>query len=98
MLFAGTAFRAPRKQDVKEWAKLEIMVRGGYKFHYYGGCGPIKHLTAQDMVKKVRKPRTTVDYIDDRKRVGLSVFMERRPGKGKRVPAKHWKGGDTYVA
>jgi hypothetical protein len=45
LTYAGDAFRAPRKQDKKEWAKLEILIRGGITFNHSGGGGCIKPLT-----------------------------------------------------
>lgn len=54
--YAGTAFRAPRKQNVKEWAKLEVLIKAGMLFQYYGGTG-ILPATARDARLKVAKDK-----------------------------------------
>jgi len=71
MLYAGTAFRAPPKRDVKEWAKLEVLVRDGMRFNYYGGNGKLPAT-----VKEAKRARSA------RKRATLYA---RRNAAGKRV-------------
>jgi len=94
MLYAGTAFRAPPKRDVKEWAKLEIYIRAGNCFHYYGMNGIIKPLTKSEIMLKVKwkKRRVLTDHND----IGEHPYVARGPGSGKRVRVKHWRGPHVY--
>lgn len=93
MLYAGSAFRAPPKRDVKEWAKLEVLIRAGMKFHYCGGNGQIKGMTV-NRAKKLRKnivPQLSpkAEHAND---IGRLQYIVRQPGAGKRVFTKAWYG------
>lgn len=90
MLFCGTAFRAPPKRNVREWAKLEVLVRAGMKFHYCGGNGQLKGTTIRD-ARDYRKRVTDKDSS-----IGRTQYAIRRPGKGNRVATKAWYGWDSY--
>jgi hypothetical protein len=103
MTYAGSAFRAPPKRDVKEWAKLEILIRGGMKFHYCGGNGQIKGMTKDEARSRVRErhdrwlPRSANGHPD----LGLVKHAMRPPGNGDRVlvPGSGYAGyyaPDTY--
>jgi DNA-directed RNA polymerase subunit RPC12/RpoP len=35
----GRTFKAPRQDDVKQWRKVEALVRNGITFHSYGSHG-----------------------------------------------------------
>jgi len=90
MTYAGTAFRAPARRNVKEWAKLEILIRAGMKFHYCGGNGQIKGTTKKDAEqyrKRVTKTGTTL---------GTTPYAIRAPGNGKRKATKAWYNWDSY--
>jgi hypothetical protein len=94
MLYTGSAFRAPPKRDVKEWAKLEVYIRAGNRFHYYGMNGIIKPLTKSEIMLKVKwkKRRVLTDHND----IGEHPYVARGPGNGKRVRVKHWRGPHVY--
>src|SRR5438874_8706789 len=34
MWMMGRAFKAPKRSNIKQWHKVEALVRGGIKFHY----------------------------------------------------------------
>lgn len=55
--YAGTAFRAPRKTNKKEWAKLEVLIKAGVTFQYYGGTGvlPATARAARLLLKDKRR-------------------------------------------
>ena len=36
----GRAFKAPRRRDEKQWAKVERLYEAGFRFHRYGGDYP----------------------------------------------------------
>lgn len=36
----GLDFEAPKKSDVKQWAKVELLYQHGFAFHSCGCCGP----------------------------------------------------------
>jgi hypothetical protein len=36
MFEAGRAFRAPRASNVRQWRKVELLLRNGVTFHHYG--------------------------------------------------------------
>ena len=40
MWLAGRAFRAPRNNDVKQWRKVEALIKSGVLFHYNSGRRP----------------------------------------------------------
>jgi hypothetical protein len=40
MSYAGTAFRAPARRNVKEWKRLEALIRSGVRFNYCGTHWP----------------------------------------------------------
>jgi hypothetical protein len=40
MWLAGRAFRAPRHNDLKQWRKVEALIKGGVLFHYNSGKRP----------------------------------------------------------
>lgn len=85
MLYAGSAFRAPPKRDIKEWAKLEVFIRGGVMFNYCGGNGQVKGLTkadAQQSISRQIKRRLPTNGGHD---LGLMTHAVRVPGSGKRV-------------
>jgi hypothetical protein len=33
MSFMGSAFKAPKQQDIKQWGKVAMLVRSGFRFH-----------------------------------------------------------------
>lgn len=75
VLFAGTAFRAPRRANVKEWAKLEVLIRNGMRFHYFGGNGILPS------TKKAARNSIT-------KRASKKLYV-RRNAAGKVVAGSH---------
>lgn len=50
--YAGNAFRAPKKNNIREWKKLEILIRGGWTFNRHGSGVVPK--TPNDARKSVR--------------------------------------------
>jgi hypothetical protein len=76
MLYAGSAFRAPRRNDKKEWAKLEVLIRDGKRFHYYG---------AGVIPKTAKEARISRAY---RKQIPI---LARMNAKGQRVLIKHYE-------
>ncbi|HZS06956.1 MAG TPA: hypothetical protein VFD58_19125 [Blastocatellia bacterium] len=36
----GLDFKAPKKMDVKQWQKVEILYNHGFTYHSCGCCGP----------------------------------------------------------
>lgn len=90
LIYAGSAFRAPARRNVKEWAKLEILIRAGMKFHYCGGNGQIKGMTKKD-AEEYRKRKTKTGST-----IGTTPLAVRRPGNGKRVATKAWYNWDSY--
>lgn len=91
MLYAGSAFRSPPKRDVKEWAKLEVLIRAGVLFHYCGGNGQIKGLRVADALAYRRRVTS-----EQQSTIGTLPLIIRRPGDGKRIPTKSWYGWDSY--
>lgn len=54
MSYAGSAFRAPARRNVKEWARLEALIRSGVRFHYCGTHWPSQPSTLKnDNIGKV---------------------------------------------
>ncbi|WP_407305816.1 hypothetical protein [Acinetobacter sp.] len=94
MLYAGSAFRAPPRRDVKEWAKLEVYIRAGNRFHYYGMNGIIAPLTKSEVELKVKwKKRRVLPNQND---IARTPYISRGPGAGKRVRVKHWNAPHVY--
>ena len=79
MTYAGSAFRAPARRNVKEWAKLEVLIRAGMKFHYCGGNGQIKGLTVAD-ARKYRKSQRACTLKESN--IGQLNYGVRQPGNG----------------
>lgn len=94
MMFAGTAFRAPPRRDVKEWVKLEVYIRAGNRFHYYGMNGIISPLTKSEIELKVKWTKRRV--LPDQNDIAKFPYISRGPGAGKRVRVKHWRGPHVY--
>src|SRR5262245_61317298 len=36
----GLDFKAPRRSNVKQWKKVEVLFRHGFTYHSCGCCGP----------------------------------------------------------
>ena len=54
----GRAFKAPKQDDVKQWRKVEALVRNGITFHHYGSHGwgkfPTVFSEVAPFIEKVR--------------------------------------------
>ncbi len=64
MNFVGTAFRAPRRANKKDWAVIEQLVRAGTRFNYCGGVGIIP--TNENEAKKNIKLNRTKPILAKR--------------------------------
>jgi hypothetical protein len=55
----GRAFKAPKQDDIKQWRKVEALVRNGITFHSYGSHGWGKFPTVLNevapFIEKVRR-------------------------------------------
>jgi hypothetical protein len=55
----GRAFKAPKQDDVKQWRKVEALVRNGITFHSYGSHGwgrfPMVLSEVAPFIEKVRR-------------------------------------------
>lgn len=76
-MYAGSAFRAPRRNDKKEWAMLEVLIRDGVKFHYYGGYGIMP--SNKNEAKKQRSRRKKQPVLARRTSSGKRVLLKRVP-------------------
>ena len=93
MHYAGSAFRSPPKRDKRTWAMLEVLIRGGVRFHYCGGVGKVP-VNANDAKKVMRRGKTP-------------TILARRKTNGKRVlvkdhqqwrdPKMNWSRTPLYV-
>ena len=82
MSYAGSAFRAPRKQNVKAWALLEVMIRSGVTFSYCGGVGKL--------------PATVNEAKQNRANKNKKFKFGRRTSTGKRVIISDSWGSGGY--
>jgi len=39
----GRAFKAPKQDDIEQWAKAEALIKNGFTFHSYGWGGRGKY-------------------------------------------------------
>lgn len=77
--YAGNAFRAPPKRDIREWDKLEVLIKDGMTFNYYGMNGKLPD-TANDARRAISMRKKKKLYV-------------RRNSKGKVVPVGWWERG-----
>ena len=99
MLYTGTHFRAPKKSNVREWKKLEMLVKNGTRFTHEGGNGHIKPLTVR-ATKKILSVAREAPYHPVSK-VGTKNFAMRKPGKGKRIlrnaSSSSYQNSESYL-
>lgn len=83
MLYVGCHFRAPARRDVKEWAKLEVLMRAGLRFFKEGGNGVLPATAKEARLARARRS-APVAYI-------------RINNKGKRVYVHSWRQSHYIV-
>jgi hypothetical protein len=55
MAWMGRAFRAPRRENTKQWRKVELLARNGFTFWSYVGRRPKSVGEARTFVEQNRK-------------------------------------------
>jgi len=60
MTWMGRAFRAPRRDNTKQWRKVELLVRNGFTFWSHVGRYPTNLAEAQTFVERNRKTSKSV--------------------------------------
>lgn len=76
MMFAGFSFRAPRRRNIKEWKKLEVLIRDGVIFQATWGVGHIPNTVNE--VKKSRRELKRKDTYAMRLSNGKRILTSSR--------------------
>lgn len=80
--YAGNAFRAPRKTKIKEWAKLEILIKDGVRFNYYGGNGILPATAKEARMSRRRRKLDVMNKLVYAKRLSNGKRVVRGPSSG----------------
>lgn len=62
MWFTGTAFKAPRQENVKQWSKAELLIKNGILFYPDAGYRP-KVLREVAPFLKTKVPKTDGEQL-----------------------------------
>lgn len=80
LTFMGRAFRAPRREDLDQWRKVELLVRNGFTFYSSAGRFPETLSEAKRFVRQERKRSLGERLaVQIRKRVSRPSTARTRP-------------------
>lgn len=52
MWFMGTAFKAPKQHQIKQWQKVALLVQSGFRFHPNYACVPATIRDVSEFIAK----------------------------------------------